>query len=131
MTDPFAYLFVSLLFQAIKKYIESTYKKITFQQHSLRLALKKGVEAGKLIKVKASYKISAGEKLAVKKASKPVKPKKKVPNILNLSLMSTVARVELCRVTLHLWLTAADNSCFPLLQVTKKTTKKTATKKKV
>jgi len=78
MTDPFAYLFVSLLFQAIKKYIESTYKKITFQQHSLRLALKKGVEAGKLIKVKASYKISAGEKLAVKKASKPVKPKKKV-----------------------------------------------------
>ena len=44
------------------QYIETTYTDNKFAQHSLRAALKKGVEAGKLIKVKASYKLAESEK---------------------------------------------------------------------
>ncbi|CAN0156459.1 unnamed protein product, partial [Hapterophycus canaliculatus] len=58
--------------QAIKKSITSTYPTLNFTPHQMRSALKKGVESGKFIKVKGSYKLSA-------EAKKPApKPKKKV-----------------------------------------------------
>uniref|UniRef100_A0A7S2Y1F8 H15 domain-containing protein n=1 Tax=Fibrocapsa japonica TaxID=94617 RepID=A0A7S2Y1F8_9STRA len=70
---------------AIKAYITANYPSVKFLPHALRAALKKAVEAGKLIKVKASYKLSADEKKPKKVAKKkvvkkkaPKKPKKKV-----------------------------------------------------
>ena len=50
--------------------MESAHPEMKFAQHSLRAALKMGVEKGKLVMVKASYKLSPDEK-------KPP-PKKKV-----------------------------------------------------
>ena len=43
---------------AIKKYILATYAGLTFAQHSLRAALKKGVTDGSLAMVKSSYKLT-------------------------------------------------------------------------
>merc|ERR1712117_927533 len=55
----------------IKKYIAATYKvDVVKLAPFIRKALKKGVEAKKLIKVKASYKLAKEEK----------KPKAKKPN---------------------------------------------------
>merc|ERR1719183_2938672 len=59
---------------AIKSYIVANNKDIAFKQHLLRAALKKGVETGKLVQVKASYKLSAEEKKTTKK-----KPVAKIP----------------------------------------------------
>lgn len=42
---------------AIKEYIVA-HESVTFEQHYLRAALKKGVETGVLIKVKGSYKLA-------------------------------------------------------------------------
>jgi histone H1/5 len=53
--------------QAIKAYITSNHPSIKFAQHLLRTALNKGVETGKFIKVKASFKLAASEKKAPKK----------------------------------------------------------------
>lgn len=53
--------------QAIKAYITSNHPSIKFAQHLLRAALNKGVEAGKFIKIKASFKLAAAEKKAPKK----------------------------------------------------------------
>merc|ERR1712088_819633 len=59
---------------AIKKYIAATYKvDVVKLAPFIRKALKKGVESKKLIKVKASYKLSKEEK----KPKKPKTPKKK------------------------------------------------------
>mmetsp|Transcript_6448 Transcript_6448/g.8468 ORF Transcript_6448/g.8468 Transcript_6448/m.8468 type:complete len:136 (+) Transcript_6448:85-492(+) len=63
--------------QAIKSHILTNFPGVKFQQHSLRLALKKGVEAGKLVKVKASFKLSAEEKKPPKKKVVKKKPAKK------------------------------------------------------
>ena len=52
------------------QYIESAHPEIKFAQHSMRGALKNGVEKGKLVQIKSSYKLSPEEK-------KPP-PKKKV-----------------------------------------------------
>ena len=49
--------------QAIKKYIE-TELKADFTPHLLRKALKTGVDKGKLIMVKGSYKLAAAENQA-------------------------------------------------------------------
>lgn len=57
-----------------QQYIEANYPTVTFAQHSLRAALKKGVETGMLEKVKASYKLT--EKA---KAPPPKKPAAKKP----------------------------------------------------
>ncbi len=43
---------------AIKKYIIANNAGLTFAQHSLRMALKKGVKDGVLAMVKASYKLT-------------------------------------------------------------------------
>ena len=43
---------------AIKKYIVANYPTVTFAQHSLRQALKKGVADGLLTTVKSSYKLT-------------------------------------------------------------------------
>lgn len=59
--------------QAIKKHMCSANKDLKFAQHLLRDALKKGVDSGKLIKVKASFKIN--KDAVVKKAA----PKKAAP----------------------------------------------------
>ncbi|CAN0401049.1 unnamed protein product, partial [Laminaria digitata] len=56
--------------QAIKKHITSSHPTLNFTPHQMRSALKKGTEAGKFVKVKSSYKLSA-------EAKKPP-PKKKV-----------------------------------------------------
>ena len=42
---------------AIKNYIIA-HENVTFEQHYLRAALKKGVDSGILIKVKSSYKLA-------------------------------------------------------------------------
>jgi histone H1/5 len=64
--------------QAIKAHIVSNHPTIKFAQHSLRTALKKGAESGKLVKVKASFKLAESEKKAPKKeaANKVAAPKK-------------------------------------------------------
>merc|ERR1712001_405833 len=71
---------------AIKKYIAANYKvDVVKLAPFIRKALKKGVESKKLIKVKASYKLSKEEKKpkkvvkkkAAKKPKKPKTPKKK------------------------------------------------------
>jgi histone H1/5 len=63
--------------QAIKAHIVSNHPSIKFAQHSLRAALKKGAESGKLVKVKASFKLAESEKKAPKKvaAKKVAAPK--------------------------------------------------------
>ena len=58
--------------QAISKVVSS--KKSPFDNKALNRALKAGVESGKLVQVKASYKLSAGEKKPVKKAKTVKKP---------------------------------------------------------
>ncbi|CAN0446399.1 unnamed protein product, partial [Ectocarpus fasciculatus] len=75
--------------QAIKKSITATYPALNFTPHQMRSALKKGVESGKFVKMKASYKLSAEakkpapkkkvvKKKVVKKVVKKKVPKKKV-----------------------------------------------------
>lgn len=59
--------------QAIKAYITSNHASIKFAQHLLRTALSKGVESGKFIKIKASFKLAASEKKAPKKVA-PASP---------------------------------------------------------
>eukprot|EP00934_Nitzschia_sp_Nitz4_P000477 Nitzschia sp. Nitz4//scaffold7_size249615//18182//19339//NITZ4_001139-RA/size249615-augustus-gene-0.18-mRNA-1//-1//CDS//3329558328//477//frame0 len=59
---------------AINKWIESE-KKQTVKPHIMKAALKRGVETGTLVKVKASYKVSAEAKKAATK--KPAAPKAK------------------------------------------------------
>lgn len=66
--------------QAIKAYITSNHPSIKFAQHLLRAALNKGVETGKFIKVKASFKLAASEKKAPKKVpAAPTVVKKATP----------------------------------------------------
>mmetsp|Transcript_13941 Transcript_13941/g.15271 ORF Transcript_13941/g.15271 Transcript_13941/m.15271 type:complete len:144 (+) Transcript_13941:418-849(+) len=66
--------------QAIKKYLAANEKK-EIKNHILNAALKKGVADGKLVMVKASYKVSADTKKALTKKAAPKKkaaaPKKK------------------------------------------------------
>merc|ERR1712203_547565 len=63
---------------AIKKYIAATYKvDVVKLAPFIRKALKKGVEAKKLIKVKASYKLAKEEKKPKAKKPKAKKPPKK------------------------------------------------------
>merc|ERR1712045_993710 len=65
---------------AIKKYIAATYKvDVVKLAPFIRKALKKGVEAKKLIKVKASYKLTKEEKKPKAKKPKAKKPKAKKP----------------------------------------------------
>merc|ERR1712020_62968 len=66
---------------AIKKYIAATYKvDVVKLAPFIRKALKKGVEAKKLIKVKASYKLAKEEKKPkAKKAKKSPKKAAKKP----------------------------------------------------
>ena len=52
--------------QAIKAWIMSNYPQLTFAQHNLRFALKKGVSDGKLVKTKNSFKLSAAAKIVKK-----------------------------------------------------------------
>eukprot|EP00903_Cladosiphon_okamuranus_P013323 g12418.t1 len=69
---------------ALKKQIMATYPTLNFTPHQMRSALKKGVESGKFIKVKSSYKLSPEAKKPAPKPKKKVvkkkvvKPKKKV-----------------------------------------------------
>merc|ERR1711884_728058 len=61
---------------AIKKYIAATYKvDVVKLAPFIRKALKKGVEAKQLIKVKASYKLAKEEKKPKAKKPKAKKPK--------------------------------------------------------
>lgn len=60
--------------QAIKAYITSNHSSIKFAQHLLRAALNKGVETGKFVKVKASFKLAASEKKAPAKKAVAVVP---------------------------------------------------------
>ena len=46
--------------RAIKGYITTNYSAIKFAPHLFRAALKKGVETGKLVQIKSSYKIASG-----------------------------------------------------------------------
>merc|ERR1712088_820114 len=63
---------------AIKKNIAATYKvDVVKLAPFIRKALKKGVEAKKLIKVKASYKLAKEEKKPKAKKPKAKKPKAK------------------------------------------------------
>ena len=66
--------------KAIKAYITSNHPSIKFAQHLLRTALNKGVETGKFIKVKASFKLAASEKKTPKKVlAAPTVVKKATP----------------------------------------------------
>merc|ERR1719412_211848 len=62
---------------AIKKYIAANYKvDVVKIKHFITKALKKGVEAKTIIKVKASYKLAKEEKKPKAKKPKPKKPAK-------------------------------------------------------
>ncbi|KAJ1422995.1 hypothetical protein B484DRAFT_398848 [Ochromonadaceae sp. CCMP2298] len=69
--------------QAIKAFITATYPDVTFGQHLMTAALKRGVEKGQLIKIKASFKLDPAEKAKkVKKVAAPTAaavPKKAAP----------------------------------------------------
>ena len=65
--------------QAIKGYITKTYPALNFQQHLLRSALKTGTAKGKLVQVKASWKLAVAEKAKKPAATKPTTPKAKKP----------------------------------------------------
>ena len=62
--------------QAIKGYITTNYPAVKFAPHLLRAALKRGVESGKLVKVKSSFKLSSAAPKAKKPSAKA--PKKSV-----------------------------------------------------
>merc|ERR1719392_409637 len=63
---------------AIKKYIAANYKvDVVKIKHFITKALKKGVEAKTIIKVKASYKLAKEEKKPKAKKPKAKKPAKK------------------------------------------------------
>merc|ERR1712117_35253 len=71
----------AMIAAAIKKYIAATYKvDVVKLAPFIRKALKKGVEAKKLIKVKASYKLAKEEKKPKAKKPKAKKPKAKKPD---------------------------------------------------
>ena len=53
--------------------------KTTVKKHVMRSALKKGVESGVLVQVKASYKLSAEAKKKTVSKVKAEAPKKKAP----------------------------------------------------
>eukprot|EP00752_Nemacystus_decipiens_P008927 g7970.t1 len=80
--------------QAIKKSITATYPALNFTPHQMRSALKKGVESGKFIKVKGSYKLSP-------EAKKPApKPKKKaVKKVVKKKVVKKVKKVVKKKVT--------------------------------
>ena len=56
--------------QAIEKYIKATYPAVDLKHHMLLRVLKSNAAGGKLVQVKASYKLAAAEKKA-KKAAAP------------------------------------------------------------
>ena len=60
--------------QKIRDTIIASNPKLNFQSHYLNAALKKAVEGGKLVQVKASYKLAAKAKAAPKKAAPKKKP---------------------------------------------------------
>merc|ERR1712012_768094 len=65
---------------AIKKYIAANYKvDVVKIKHFITKALKKGVDAKTIIKVKASYKLAKEEKKPKAKKPKAKKPKAKKP----------------------------------------------------
>ena len=74
---------------AINNWIEAEKRKVV-ETHVMKAALKKGVETGVLIPVKASYKLSAeAKKSAAKKSSK---------NVVKKSPSKTVASKRGCSV---------------------------------
>jgi hypothetical protein len=56
--------------QAIEKYIKATYPAVDLKHHMLLRVLKSSAASGKLVQIKASYKLAAAEKKA-KKAAAP------------------------------------------------------------
>ena len=72
---------------ALTKYIKANNKDVDFKAHLLRAALKAGVESEKLVKVKASYKLSADAKKAAKKPA----AKTSIPASKPAALLSTTA----------------------------------------
>ena len=80
--------------QAIKGYITKTYPALNFQQHLLRSALKTGTAKGKLVQVKASWKLAVAEKKTVKPAAKkPTTPKAKKPAAEKVHLLNLIVNV--------------------------------------
>lgn len=90
--------------QAIDKYV-STKKGDNYSRSRLNLALKKGVENGKLVPVKGSFKLATAEnkdriktvKVKVKstevtKPSKKKKPVAKKPSLLKIKKVKSVAK---------------------------------------
>ena len=73
--------------QAITKQLAALYK-IDINKTALSAALKKGVDSGDLVKVKASYKLG-------KKAKVPAKPKRAVASATKASTKSTTKKVSL------------------------------------
>ena len=55
---------------AIEKFIMANYPELSYKRFVLRTTLKRNVESGYLTQVKASYKLSAATKDALKKAAK-------------------------------------------------------------
>mmetsp|Transcript_16802 Transcript_16802/g.63972 ORF Transcript_16802/g.63972 Transcript_16802/m.63972 type:complete len:129 (-) Transcript_16802:407-793(-) len=100
--------------QAIKSYIEANFD-VDFKPHLLRSALKKAVDDERLLKVKASYKLSPAEK-------KPVKaPKPKAAAAKKPAAKKTTKKPAKKKTT-------TKKKAAPK-KTTKKTTKKKTTKK--
>ncbi|CAN0574439.1 unnamed protein product, partial [Ectocarpus sp. 12 AP-2014] len=99
--------------QAIKKSITATYPTLNFTPHQMRSALKKGVESGKFVKMKASYKLSA-------EAKKPAPKKKVVKKVVKKKVPKKVAKKPAVKKTTTKKPAAKKAT----------TTKKTVTKKK-
>lgn len=68
--------------QAIKAHIVANHPTIKFAQHLLRGALNKGADAGKFVKVKASYKLGAEEKKVKKAVTKKAAPAPKAAAVV-------------------------------------------------
>ena len=67
--------------QAIKASIIANHPTIKFAQHLLRSALKRGVETGKLVQVKSSYKLVPKAKKAAPVKKAPAVKKTEEPKV--------------------------------------------------
>lgn len=77
--------------QAIKAHIVANHPSIKFAQHLLRGALNKGADAGKFVKVKASYKLGAEEKKVKKAVTKKTVPATKAAVVAKVAAVAKAA----------------------------------------
>ncbi|CAM9189117.1 unnamed protein product, partial [Hapterophycus canaliculatus] len=120
---------------AIKKSITATYPELKFVPFQLRNALKRGTEAGKFVKVKGSYKLSAEAKKPPPKPKKVLKKKPVKKKVVKKKVVKKkVAKKKVAKKAASTAAPSPTPSPTPKASTPKKTAaakKKTVTKKKL